>query len=81
MPNNTTISQTPSEPSQHDNCEDFCSPFCYCACCGSSFQIALILHLKIVKIAVKYPEKVRFMYKNGLTSSYLNSLFRPPQLG
>ena len=81
MANGTTISKTASEPCQNDNCADFCSPLCYCACCGSSVHIISIFHLETAKIIVDCPIKTGFRYKSVLTSSYLNTQFRPPQVG
>jgi hypothetical protein len=39
-PGQTTFAAAPVHPADHQACDDLCSPFCTCACCGSTLQVA-----------------------------------------
>lgn len=62
----------------HDDGDD-CSPFCTCNCCATMvIQQDVFVHFDQFALLqeFKMPE-----YVSAFTSSYLNSIWQPPQVG
>ncbi|MEK7255461.1 MAG: DUF6660 family protein [Bacteroidota bacterium] len=61
----------------HEHCNDLCSPFCTCACCG-----CITLNEKIAPLQLKQPapeaRHFEFFYQSRFSAGHLSALFRPP---
>lgn len=71
---------------EHSNCphekQDFCSPFCDCACCGMTISFQLIFHFN-TKFQ-SFPFLIvteNFSYQSFHSLQYLQGVFQPPQIG
>jgi hypothetical protein len=64
----------------HDNCNDLCSPFCTCACCGMTINTVkgLVLKQHIPIIVVAHIQS--FFYLETPFFQHRQSIFQPPQL-
>lgn len=71
---------------EHSNCphekQDFCSPFCDCACCGMTinFQVAFHFTTKFPSIPLPIVSE-NFSYQSPNSLQYLQAVFQPPQIG
>jgi hypothetical protein len=67
-----------SNDHSHSNCNDICSPFCSCNCCGNPFfghQIVALFLDKKNENFIKLPE-----YKSPQTATYFASIWQPPKM-
>ena len=73
----TAIFTTSHDCPTHEHCNDFCSPFCTCACCGC-FTISDKLLVFQVSPPVPMDSQVEFSYQSPFSAGHLSALFRPP---
>ena len=66
----------------HSHCNDICSPFCSCACCGMtiSFQSTINYTTEFQHIVLPIVAE-NFSYQSSNSFQYLQGVFQPPQIG
>ena len=67
------------EDHNHSNCDDFCSPFCSCACCGT--VVTLASNTIITDTLISQLPKYSFHYSFDYSFNYNIGVWRPPNLG
>jgi hypothetical protein len=72
-----TIGMT-QEHSSHDHESESCSPFCICACCGTSSQVAAAQHLELKPSVISSSPS---SYLTEHISEVSISIWQPPKLG
>ena len=70
----------------HSNCphekQDFCSPFCTCACCGMTLSFQSTFNYTTQFKAIPLPiVSENFAYQSPNSLQYLQGVFQPPQIG
>ncbi len=73
-----SLMEDSSQDTEHRDCNDFCTPFCQCTCCGLT-----VLNSKQAASTSKalYAPDVRtndFYYQAPFSSAHPSALFRPP---
>lgn len=69
-----------NEKHSHDKEKDFCSPFCFCNCCGTqvlSYQPTITFGFSIVSAIIT---KQLPTYKSVFASNFYGSIWQPPQI-
>ena len=61
-----------------ENCNDFCSPFCTCACCGT--VVTLTDETVLKKTSVGPEPKYSFHYSFDYSFNHKIGVWRPPNL-
>lgn len=61
----------------HEEENDICSPFCYCACCAVSFIVA---NVQMPELVVNFPPATYDNYSSNFSSSFSTSFWQPPKL-
>ena len=76
------FSQHPSEEHDHEHGEanDFCSPFCTCACCGASIMVLTVPTVYPEKKVEFERAKITSLYQSVFISSYNFSFWQPPKV-
>jgi hypothetical protein len=76
--------ETFAQTEQHDHQEDTesCSPFCTCACCGSTivfnFQCPVLM---TESTSFSFPLSERIIVKNdSFTSNFYGNIWQPPKI-
>lgn len=77
-----SISQNDHDHENHSHCNDICSPFCSCACCGMtiSFQSTINYTTEFQLIVLPIVSE-NFSYQSPNSLQYLQGVFQPPQIG
>ena len=70
---------------EHSNCpheeQDFCSPFCDCACCGMAISFQKLFNYTVKAHSIILPVvSENFAYQSPNSFQYLQGVFQPPQL-
>jgi hypothetical protein len=60
----------------HQDCQDCCSPFCTCKCCGIPFTL---MEVSVVFTDHKYPQVMDYFYPTLFLSRYSSSIWEPPK--
>lgn len=77
--NKVEVSVSQDEHNHSENCTDFCSPFCTCACCGT--VITLVSNLNVFETNLISLPKYLFHYSFEYSFNYNIGVWRPPNLG
>jgi hypothetical protein len=62
----------------HENCEDTCSPFCACNCCGITIAFSVIEPFNIEPLVIS--EKTNTLFKLSEFSIFHHSVWQPPKI-
>ena len=74
--------QNHHNPDNHDNCNDLCSPFCTCACCGMTINLQATFNYTPKSQPIPLPiVSENFSYQSPHSNQYLQGVFQPPQVG
>lgn len=74
-----TVSHTQlSQIHNDEHHEDFCTPFCICACCTTPIIVQSATVFEVPYFDISYT-KTQSFYKS-ITSNFYGSIWQPPQL-
>lgn len=66
----------------HSHCNDFCSPFCACACCGMTISFQAAFNYTITSRLIPFQLGAQnFFYLSPNSLQSLEGIFQPPQVG
>ena len=70
------------EHENHTNCNDLCTPFCTCACCGMTINLQATFNYTPKFQPIPFPiVSENFYYQSPNSNQYLQGVFQPPQVG
>ena len=73
------LEATQDHGQEGEGCDDLCSPFCVCACCGVSVA-AIKASSETQKCLHGNLFSKESHYKEPITEPFIDSLFQPPQV-
>ena len=64
----------------HETSDDFCSPFCFCNCCGQTILNYQTAQLTSFQTAIQEIKVLNLNYNSSLISVFSGSIWQPPKI-